>query len=178
VITLRSDGVVGFEPARELQSLRDAHHRWDAVRLTPSSEYALPEIQSDCLEIDAEIAPGDAAVCGVDVRRSPDGAEYTRIAYDRERRRLEIDRRHSSASAEDLHDVQGGDMELPDGEPLRLQIFVDRSVVEVFANGRVCATSRVYPSRADSLGIALFAEGGAAEARSIDIWEVGTMWTN
>ena len=53
----------------------------------------------------------------------------------------------------------------------------DRSVVEVYANGRVCVTSRAYPSRADSLGVALFAEGGAAEARVVDAWEIGSIWT-
>jgi beta-fructofuranosidase len=176
VLSLRSDGWVGFEPAPALESLRGAHRRWDAVTLA-SSEYFLSDIQGDCLKIVAELALGDAAVCGVDVLRSPDGAEYTRIAYDRARRRLEIDRRHSSSGAEDQHDVQGGDLELIDGEPLRLHMFVDRSVVEVFANGRACITSRVYPSRADSLGVALFAEGGAAEARAVDVWEVGSIWS-
>jgi len=176
VLTLRPDGGIGFEPAPELVSLRGAHRHWEAVAVA-SSEWILPEVQSDAFEIIAEIAPGDLAVCGVDVLRSPDGAEYTRIAYDGVRRRLEIDRRRSSSNPEDQHDVQGGDLELIDGEPLRLHIFVDRSVVEVFANGRVCTTSRVYPSRIDSLEVALFAEGGAAEARTIDIWRMASIWT-
>jgi beta-fructofuranosidase len=177
VLTLGSDGRVGFEPAPELTTLRGAHHRWDGVRLAAASEPTALEIQGDCLEIVAEMAPGDAAVCGIDVRRSPDGAERTRIVYDQARGRLEIDRQRSSSSAEDQHDVQGGDLVLPDGEPLRLRIFVDRSVVEVFANRGVCATSRVYPSRPDSLGVALFAEGGTAEGRSIESWEMNSIWT-
>jgi beta-fructofuranosidase len=175
VLSLRSDGWIGFEPAPELTALRGAHRRWESIPIG-SAEYVLPEIQGNCLEITAELAPGDAAVCGVDVLRSPDGAEYTRIVYDRARRRLEIDRRHSSSNAEDQHNVQGGDLELSDGEPLRLQIFVDRSVVEVFANGWVCATSRVYPTRPASLGVALFAEDGGIEARSVDVWEIDSIW--
>jgi beta-fructofuranosidase len=175
VLSLRPDGWVGFEPAPELAALRGAHRRWEAVPLL-SMEYIVPEIQGNSLEIMVDLAPGDAARCGVDVLRSPDGAEYTRIVYDRAQRRLEIDRRHSSSKAEDQHDVQGGDLELNEGEPLRLRIFLDRSVVEVFANGRFCATSRVYPSRRNSLGVALFAEGGASEARSLDMWEIGSIW--
>jgi beta-fructofuranosidase len=175
VLSLRADGWIDFEPAPELASLRGAHRRWDHVPLV-STEYILPEVQGNALEIIAELAPGDADICGVDVLRSRDGAEYTRVVYDRARRRLEIDRRHSSSNAEDQHDVQGGELELLDGEPLRLRIFVDRSVVEVFANGRACVTSRVYPSRRDSLSVALFGEGGAAEARSVDVWEVDSIW--
>jgi len=33
------------------------------------------------------------------------------------------------------------------GEPVHLRIFVDRSVVEVFVNGRQCVAVRVYPGR-------------------------------
>jgi beta-fructofuranosidase len=176
VLSLRPDGWIGFEPAPQIASLRGAHCRWEAVPVA-RSEYVLPDLQGDCLEIDAELMPGDAGNCGVDVLRSLDGLEYTRVTYDRARRRLEIDRRRSSSTAEDQHDIHGGDLELADGEPLSLHIFVDRSVVEVFANGRVCLTSRVYPTRPDSLGVALFAEGGAAEARSVDVWEVGSIWT-
>ncbi len=47
---------------------------------------------------------------------------------------------------------------------------------EVFANGRACITERIYPSRADSLGIDLFARGGSARLTAIDIWEVASIW--
>jgi beta-fructofuranosidase len=42
---------------------------------------------------------------------------------------------------------------LAPGEPLKLRVFLDKSVVEVFANGRQCAAVRVYPSLADSVGV-------------------------
>ena len=45
-------------------------------------------------------------------------------------------------------------------EPLRLHIFLDRSVLEVFANDRISITSRIYPTRADSTCVALLAERG------------------
>ncbi len=176
VLSPRHDGRVSFAPAPELAALRGAHRRWAGLQITYASAHVLPEIQGDSVEIVAEFAAGDAAAFGLDMRRSPDGAEYTRIVYDRARQRIEIDRRRSSSSAEDQHDVQGGMLELADGEALRLHIFVDRSVVEVFANDHMCLTSRVYPSRPDSLGVALFAQGGAAELRSIDLWEVGSIW--
>jgi beta-fructofuranosidase len=42
-------------------------------------------------------------------------------------------------------------LKLDAGEPLHLDIFVDHSVVEVFANGRVTMAIRVYPSMSDPL---------------------------
>jgi beta-fructofuranosidase len=59
------------------------------------------------------------------------------------------------------------------GEPLLLHIFLDRSVIEVFANYRLCMSSRIYPSRTDSLGIRCFVLGGSARIKALDIWEMG-----
>ena len=49
--------------------------------------------------------------------------------------------------------TQGGAFALAEGETLKLQVFLDASVIEIFANDRVCLTSRIYPSRSDSLGL-------------------------
>ena len=58
------------------------------------------------------------------------------------------------------------------GEPLRLRVFVDKSVVEVFANGRQCLAVRVYPGRADSTGISLRAQGQDALVKRLDVWQM------
>jgi beta-fructofuranosidase len=175
VLSSRPDGTLGFAPAAELAALRDRHWRWDALQI--SADQPLGGVRSDAVEIIAEFDPGGADVFGVDVRCSADGGERTRIAYDRERQWLEIDRSQASASPEDQHDRQGGALTLDEAETLTLRIFVDRSVIEVFANGRMCLTSRVYPL-AESLGVALFAQGGSVDVRSIDIWNMRSIWTD
>ena len=63
-----------------------------------------------------------------------------------------------------------GPLELAEGEPLKLRVFIDKSVVEVFANGRQCVAVRVYPQRKDSLGVSLHAAGGDAVLRRLDAW--------
>jgi beta-fructofuranosidase len=57
-------------------------------------------------------------------------------------------------------------------EPLKLRVFIDKSVVEVFVNGRQCLALRVYPGRADSIGVSLRAQGTDAELRSLDVWQM------
>ncbi|MAE59949.1 MAG: hypothetical protein CMJ49_01180, partial [Planctomycetaceae bacterium] len=54
-----------------------------------------------------------------------------------------------------------------DSERLKLRVCVDRSVEEVYANGRQCLTQRIYPARDVSVGVRLFAHGGEAPARSV-----------
>ncbi len=178
VLTMRTDGVLGVEPAPELATLRGKHMQWTDIDLTPASPNVLGDIQGDTLEIIAEVEPGDATEFGIKLRCSPDGAEQTLIVYDRIGQRLTVDRQRSSVSDRVHRDVQGGPLELASGEPLKLHIFLDRSVVEVFANGRACVTSRIYPSRIDSLGIDLFVGRGRVKLTALDIWEMGSIWTS
>ena len=73
-------------------------------------------------------------------------------------------------------EAQSARLDLDEGEPLRLRVFVDRSIVEVFANRVVCLTKRVYPVRADSTGVRLFANGGDVVVRRLETWRMDTMW--
>lgn len=68
--------------------------------------------------------------------------------------------------------VHSGPLEFERGELIRLHVFIERSILEVLANGRLCMTSRICPTRPDSTGIGLFAAGGPAALRSMEVWSV------
>ena len=68
--------------------------------------------------------------------------------------------------------VHSGPLELERGEFLRLHVLIDRSILEVFANGRLCMASRIFPTRPDSTGVGLVAAGGSATLRSMDVWSM------
>jgi sucrose-6-phosphate hydrolase SacC (GH32 family) len=127
-------------------------------------------LSSDCLEIVAEFDPGDAEQVGLRLRCTPDGSEQTVIAYNRVARTLFSATTRASHYTETVNAVQLGPFELAGKEPLKLQILIDASVIEVFANGRACPTERAYPARKESLGIGLFARGGKAQLRSMEVW--------
>ena len=61
-------------------------------------------------------------------------------------------------------------------ESLKLRVFVDRSVVEVFVNGRQCVALRVYPGRQDSLGVSLRAQGQDAQLKSFGAWQMENIY--
>ncbi|MBQ7386784.1 MAG: glycoside hydrolase family 32 protein [Clostridia bacterium] len=81
---------------------------------------------------------------GVRVLVSDDGREYTEIYYSPEKKRLVMDTSRSGTDGWCLRDE--APFELSDGEELSLDIFVDKSVVEVYANNRQAICRRVYPS--------------------------------
>ena len=68
--------------------------------------------------------------------------------------------------------VQQAPFALPPGDTLKLRVFLDRSIVEVYGDDRQCVTQRIYPSRQDALGVSLFCQGGSAKALSLKAWDM------
>jgi beta-fructofuranosidase len=62
--------------------------------------------------------------------------------------------------------------ELKDGETLKLDIFLDKSIIEVFANGRQCITQVVYPELPQSNGVILFSGNEAASFLNLKVWKM------
>ena len=168
-LELAPSGTLLITSPRELRGLRDAHTRLENLGVTCTQKL----IEGAQLELEAELEPGGAE-CGLVVFCSPDGDEQTRIFYDPVRQKLGVDRERSSLSADTRPDVHEGDFELRPGESLKLHVFLDHSVVEVFANDRFCVTSRIYPSRTDSTGVGVFGTG--AVLRMLDVWTLRSIW--
>jgi beta-fructofuranosidase len=149
---------VQMRPAAEVETLRGKHLGADAA--------------GDCLEIHAEIDPGDAVRAGLKLRAAPDSSEQTLLYYDRAQRLICVDRGQSSTDLSADRSVQSGPFLLGRGEPLRLRVFVDGSVVEIFANERFCLSARIYPVGARSTGLGLYASGGTAKMLTFEAWEM------
>jgi beta-fructofuranosidase len=185
VLSLPEDGTLRIEPLPELETLRRSHHGLKDLDLAAGSNPVLQGIQGSCLEIAADIEMGDAEEVGIEVLRSADGRERTAVYYSRDDASLCLDTEGSSLSpdvqglvgvSEYGSAVQRGPLELGPHGRLQIRVFVDRSVVEAFASDRQCVTKRVDPSRPDSLGVALFARGGGATVRSLDVWQMASVW--
>jgi beta-fructofuranosidase len=127
-------------------------------------------VSGDALEVHVRFSPRAQAECarfGLRVRCSPDGREHTEIAYDAATQQL------GAMSPGGVAPLPGAvPLTLAPDEALTLRVFVDRSVVEAFANDRVCYTARTYPERDDALGIHVFCRGGAATAERTDVWRL------
>ncbi len=65
---------------------------------------------------------------------------------------------------------------LDPGENINLKIFIDKSVVEVFVNGKQCVAIRVYPGRDDSVGVSLKAHSREALLKSLDAWQMKSIY--
>ena len=105
------------------------------------------------------------------VRASGDGREETLLYYDAAAQATGV-RLPRTAAASAGRSSNGRRWTLQPGEPLQLRVFVDKSVVEVYANDRQAIGRRVYPAQADSLGVVLFTDGGEATFKNLNAWEM------
>lgn len=172
VLTLRSDDSLAVAPAAEVEQLRGAHTRRDATILTPTSSEVLPDVAGDCLEISVEFdcASPDPREFGLLVRCALGHEEYARIGYDRSAGQLFVDRERASLDHECRRAGHGDRCPMEAGNSIRLRVFLDRSIVEVYGNNRVALTERICPSRPDSIGLDLFAHGGSVMVIAVDVW--------
>jgi len=162
VLKLSPDGALLQQPAPELKALRDPNVTHINAMELGENPLSLSEIQGDTLEILAELEPRNAKAVGLAVRRSRDGQRAVTIRYDGEQL-----------------DVAGAriPLKLAEGKKtLRLQVYLDHSVIEVYADdGRACVT-RVINANEEDLGIAAFAEGRGATLHALDAWRLKSIW--
>ena len=178
VLSLDKNGVLNMEPVEELHSLRAKHIQKKNLTVA-DSELKIDDIQGNVLELDITISPQNAKEFGVKVCCAPDGSEQTSIIYDSEKKVIRVDLSRTSLD-KSLMDwlykrrryKQEAEFELKPNETLNFHIFLDRSVMEIFANNRLCLTHRIYPTRDDSKGIVLFSKGGPIKIPVFNAWKM------
>ena len=185
-LTWNSQEVLIIEPVEELQRLRLRKREEKNIRVSKDEPIRLRSVEGNTLDLLLTIDPNDAEVCGIKVCASPDGQEETTIEYNRESAQLTIDLEKSGLdesikyyqyvmySRGDNPRVtkQEAPLKLNPDEKLELRIFIDRSIVEVFANKRQCMTQCIYPTRQDSQGVELFVKGGSMLVESFEAWDI------
>ncbi len=180
---LDADDALRMAPVEEVASLRFGHRAAESTDIPANGEIDLEGVGGKSVEMQAEFDVGDAREVGLYVLRSSDGSEKTRISFYQDDHRafgtssLQIDVSEASLRPDVwARTPETGPVKLDAGEPLSLRVFIDRSIIEVFANDRQCLTIRAYPDRDDSSRVSLFARGGAARLRSLDCWQMRSIW--
>ena len=171
VLSLDSAGSLRMNPPEEIERLRYNAKKMTNLAVKADSELSVEGIGGRSIELAVEIDAKEAKQYGVKVCCSPGGEEQTPVYYDAAEKKLKVDTTRSSLS-EGPKGVESGPFELKAGQPLRLRVFVDKSVVEVFANGRQAVMRRIYPSREDSVGVTLFSDGGPASVKTLEAWDM------
>jgi len=185
-LTLGPDSKLRIAPVEAVASLRGVHQHIGKTVLPANEEVVLDSIEGNTMELAVEIDPKMSRWVQINVLRSPNAEEQTSITFYNFDRKLSVwyqtkgvvvlDGTRSSTNPNIwIRPPERAEMERGD-EPLKLRVFVDRSVVEVFVNEKLYLAMRVYPNRQDSVGVSLRAQGQDAVLNKLDVWQMNSIW--
>ncbi|UUU26548.1 glycoside hydrolase family 32 protein [Streptomyces sp. DSM 40750] len=180
VVTLGAEGGLHQAPVPELAVLRR-----ERVEVSPgplTGPYTrLHAVRGDELDIETTLRLAPGATAQLVVRETPDAAERTVVEVSRAHAgtggTLRLHREASSLDPTVDTEPRYGELALDDDGRVDLRILVDRSALEIFANGRPLA-ARVYPTRpGEAVGVGIGAHGDVTLER-FDAWQMASAFTD
>jgi fructan beta-fructosidase len=163
------------QPVREMKTLREKEFHLERVSVEEANRRIKEAgISGDTVEIEAELAPGNAEEMGFRVRKG--GVQETLVGISRRQKSVFIDRNKAGELSYSKEAAGRHSGQIQQASRVKLQIFVDRSSVEVFANdGEVTLTDRIYPLE-HSMGIEVYSLDGNGKIESLSVWKLDSAW--
>lgn len=158
-LSFSRDGQLRQNPVPQLNKLRGERVAWRNVRLKGERK-ALVLPGTNTLEIEVEIDLQSAVSVELGIKNGNKDAQVQMNFNGLELQVLDAKAPLTLAKG---------------GRKLKLRIFIDRSVLEVFANETVCITKTVAPLEANA-SLEIRIEGGSANAKRIQAWPMKTIW--
>lgn len=159
-LSLSRDGRLQQVPAPQLNQLRGRPVQWRNILLDNDAKtLRLPDTNTLEIQVDVDLKTAgqfDFAIQGAN-------NDATTITF------------HFAGSELQVTDAKAPLTLANPGRNLNLRIYIDRSVMEVFANETVCVTKRITPLEADAHPEICFASGPAIVKR-LQAWPMKTIW--
>ena len=161
-LSLPEDGNLRIMPLRELQSLRTNPREEQNITVKRDTEYALKNMAGDTMELELVIKAPTANEFGIKLLCAEDGSGGFAISFGKRPKGLECRLYHPP-------------FELEEGEDLTLRIFIDKSMIEVFANDRQAAVAwHEYDPK--DLHVSLFSKGGDLKVKKVSAWKMKSIY--
>lgn len=158
-LELPEDGVLRMKPLRELQSLRYDTQQEEGITVKSDTTYRLQKINGDALELEVTFKSPVSKEFGLDVLCDNRGENGLRVAVMAESKTLRVGGVHAPFAVKE-------------GEDVTLRVFVDKNLVEVFANDRQAAVTAIGKYVPDNLGVRLFSSGGDVAVKQLKCWKM------
>ena len=162
-LSLPEDGVLRIKPLRELEKLRADPKQKRNITVKSDTEYLLTEMSGDTMELELVLDAPSAREFGIKVLCAKDGSGGFTISSGKASKALNVG-------------YIKPPFELKKGEDLTLRIFIDKSMIEVFANDRQAAVAwHEYDPK--DIYVNLFSQGGDVTLKSISSWKMNSIYT-
>lgn len=165
------DNGLKMAPAPELDALQYHAQTFDLGVVTEPKKLSVKNGRSFRLRavVDLHTADREKGYAGFRVCVNSDSSEYIEILVEKQSGKLSMDTTHCGTDGWQVKEE--APFLLQDDEKLSLDLFVDHSVVEVYANDRQAICRRGYPTDPiDAVGV--YAVGNGVDFGTVQAWEM------
>ena len=186
------DNDVAIDVAEQVLALRNegTHVRHENVLLSANEEYFPDGISGDVTELLLNFEAKNVPMIEIRVMMSDDGLEYSALKIYRQRGDTYLPAFAPGFRYRDAHDTvvaldtsyssKAGLVRVPDeqcfylkpDEELNVRFFLDRSVLEVFVNGKVALAARVNPVSGKNERVSVISRGDSILLKKIEAYEL------
>ncbi|KAM5343302.1 hypothetical protein ACJ41O_014268 [Fusarium nematophilum] len=168
---IRDDGGLGSRPIAELDSLASGPSRNLGSKRVGGDVFQIGNSKSGRLELAVDLGETDASSFTIALLQSE--AESVLLTYSTTSRTLTLDTMDAGYG-------QAGKWEATIGssgeDKLALDIFIDRSILEIFVGDGTVFSAAVWPRYQESQGISLVAREGTVALETITLTPLGSSW--
>ncbi len=161
-LELPEDGVLRIKPLKELESLRYDEIGFEDKTISKGLSFLLDKVEGDAVELEIIFESPLSKEFGINMLGNEKGNEELNITYGKGQKELRIGKINPP-------------FELKDGEDLTLKIFIDKNLIEVFANDRQAAVVS-HASIRKNPNIKIFTKDKDLVVKEIHAWKMKSIY--
>ena len=161
-LELPDDGVLRIRPLRELETLRYDEIVEKKITVKRDSNYKLNKITGDAVELQVTFSAPLPKAFGINLLGDENNKDAIRITAGSDMKTISIGSTNPP-------------FELEEGEDLTLRVFIDKNIIEVFANDRQAAAFAHEHIR-EHPNISLFTNDAAVEVKEVKAWKMKSIY--
>jgi beta-fructofuranosidase len=163
---------IAQQPHPQLEILRSNETALGPKVLSPSDTLLISAGQKQ-VEIELVAKPGKASSMTLAVAKNSAGTEHTDIVFDLARKMVAVNLRHSTLNPAIKGDLREENFDFDSAE-LRIRIFIDGSIAEIFINDGYAFTTRMFPILQDSDRVEISCTGAEIEVSKVRTWKLNS----
>jgi len=161
-LSLSEEGTLLIKPLRELNKLRTNEKSVQSLTVKSDTMHVLRGISGDTMELEIVLEAPTAKEFGIKVLCDEEGNKGFAIASGKGKKTLNVD-------------YINPPFELKEGKDLTLRVFIDKNLIEVFANDRQAAVGW-HDYDAKDLHVSLLSNGGHWRVKRISVWQMKSIY--
>ena len=164
-LELPADGVLRIKPLRELETLRYDQKSQENITVKRDGKYSLKGVTGDALELKMTFSAPVPQEFGLHLLgNEEDGKGGMSIIVGGDKKILTVGNLNAT-------------FQLKKDEDLTLRIFIDKNLVEVFANDRQAASYVHKQHIRENPNISLFTKGNDLKVKKVTAWKMKSIYT-